>query len=172
MLGKRLNSIIKSYPNFPINGVLFKDLLPILENPELFSELIEKMSSSKIIKDADVLVGIDARGFVFASSIAFKVKKPFLLARKPGKLPGELLEASYELEYGSNSLSIQKEAIKKYKNFAIVDDLLATGGTINCISSILKENNKHITGVSLVAEIENLNGRKKINFPVESQIKF
>ena len=82
------------------------------------------------------------------------------------------MEASYELEYGSNSLSIQKEAIKKYKNFAIVDDLLATGGTINCISSILKENNKHITGVSLVAEIENLNGRKKINFPVESQIKF
>ena len=172
MLEKRLNSIIKNYPNFPINGVLFKDLLPILEDPELFSELIEKMSSSKIIKCADVLVGIDARGFVFASSIAFKTKKPLLLTRKPGKLPGDLLEAFYELEYGSNSLSIQKEAIKKYKNFAIVDDLLATGGTINCIASILKENNKNITGVSLVAEIENLNGRKKIPFPVESQIKF
>ncbi len=172
MIEKRLNSVIKDYPNFPINGILFKDLLPILENPELFSELIEKMSSSKIINDADVLVGIDARGFIFSSSIAFKAKKPLILARKPGKLPGELIGASYELEYGNNALSMQKEAIKKYENFAIVDDLLATGGTINCVISILKENKKTITGVSLVAELVDLNGRKKIPIPVESQIKF
>jgi len=81
---------------------------------------------------------------------------------------------SYELEYGKNSLSMQKEVIKKYENFAIVDDLLATGtgGTINCVVSILKENKKNITGVSLVAELEELNGRSKISYPVESQIKF
>ncbi|MDC3047200.1 adenine phosphoribosyltransferase [Prochlorococcus sp. AH-736-A21] len=171
MLEKRLNSVIKDYPNFPINGILFRDLLPILENPELFSELIEKMSFSRIINDAEVLVGIDARGFVIASSIAFKAKKPLLLARKPGKLPGELVEASYELEYGKNSLSMQKESIKKYENFAIVDDLLATGGTINCLVSILKENKKNITGVLVVAELEKLNGRNKIPCPVESRIK-
>jgi len=171
MLEEKLKLAIKSYPNFPIEGIVFKDLLPILENPSLFSELIKTMSCSEIIKAADVLVGIDARGFIFASSIALIMKKPFIVARKPNKLPGELIQRSYSLEYGNNSLSIQKDALLKFQKFAIIDDLLATGGTVNCIVRILKDFEKQITGLSVVAELINLNARKNIDFPIESQVK-
>ena len=171
MLENQLKLAIKSYPNFPIEGIVFKDLLPILQNPSLFSELIKTMSCSEIIKEADVLVGIDARGFIFASAIALTVKKPFIVARKPNKLPGELIQRSYSLEYGDNSLSIQKDVLLKFQKFAIIDDLLATGGTVNCVERILKDFKKQITGVSVVAELINLNARKNIDFPIESQVK-
>lgn len=172
MLENRIKSVVKSYPDFPIKGVIFKDLLPILEHPDLFFEIIEDMSSSELIKNADVLIGIDARGFIFASSIALKVKKPLVLARKPGKLPGELLEGKYALEYGNNSLSIQKDSLVKFKKFAIIDDLLATGGTVNCVTNILKERGKTITGISVVAELTSLEGRENISYPIESLVKF
>ena len=154
MLENQLKLAIKSYPNFPIEGIVFKDLLPILENPSLFSELIKTMSCSEIIKAADVLVGIDARGFIFASSIALIMKKPFIVARKPNKLPGELIQRSYSLEYGNNSLSIQKDALLKFQKFAIIDTY-SQRGTVNCIVRILKDFEKQITGLSVVAELIN-----------------
>ncbi len=171
MIENKIKSAIKSYPNFPIEGIIFKDLLPILENPEIFSELIKNMSVSKIIKEADVLIGIDARGFLFAAAVAFNIKKPLIVARKPNKLPGELIQRSYILEYGSNSLSMQKDVVQKFNKFAIIDDLLATGGTVNCVANILKDFKKTITGLSVVSELIELNARENINFPVESQIK-
>ena len=96
------------------------------------------MSASEIIENAEAIISIDARGFIFGSAISLQASKPMVVARKPGKLPGELHEESYSLEYGKNSLSIQKKAISKFNSYAIVDDLLATGGTVNCISKILK----------------------------------
>ena len=95
-----------------------------------------------------------------------------IVARKPGKLPGELFMKNYSLEYGENSLSVQKKAIQKYKSFAIVDDLLATGGTVNCVSKILENNNKKIAGLLVVVELIELEGRMKLNFPIESSITF
>ncbi len=98
------------------------------------------MSDSKIIKNCDAIISIDARGFIFGSAISLEAAKPMVVARKPGKLPGEIIQQNYELEYGESSLSLQKSVLRKYDSFAIVDDLLATGGTVNCVSNLLQSN--------------------------------
>ena len=167
---EHLKKLIIDHIDFPIKGIVFKDILPLLQHPKIFSEVIEEMSTSAIFKNADAILAIDARGFIFGTAISFFLSKPMIVARKPGKLPGDLIEKSYDLEYGKNSLSIQKDSIKKYKSFAIVDDLLATGGTVKCVSEILKEFNKEVSGLSVVIELEKLQGREKLKFPVESQL--
>ena len=169
---KRLDELIDTHKDFPKKGIEFKDVLGIIQDPKVFKELILKMSSSQIIKKAEAIISIDARGFIFGSAIALQTSKPMIVARKPGKLPGEILKENYSLEYGENSLSIQKKALKKYNSFAIVDDLLATGGTVNCVSKILKSKNKEVTGLLVVVELMKLQGRLKFNFPVESSIIF
>ena len=167
-----LSSTIKDYIDFPKKGIIFKDVLPILQKPNIFLELINKMSSSEIIINSDAIVAIDARGFIFGSAISLKLNKPMVLARKPGKLPGELITKNYSLEYGENSLSIQKSSIKNFKSFSIVDDLLATGGTAKSVSEILLCQGKEVLGLSVVVELGELNGREKLGFPVISQIVF
>ena len=167
---KRLNELIETYKDYPKKGIEFKDLLGIIQEPEIFKELILKMSSSKIIKNAEAIISIDARGFIFGSAISLQASKPMVVARKPGKLPGELLEEKYSLEYGENTLCIQKKALEKYKSYAIVDDLLATGGTVNCVSKILKSKNKKIVGLLVFVELLKLEGRSKLNFPIESSL--
>ncbi len=167
-----LKDIVKSYPDFPKSGILFRDLLPVLENPEIFSELIGEMSKSSIIENADAIVAIDARGFIFGTGIALKVSKPLILARKPGKLPGDLVKESYSLEYGENTLCLQKDAISKYSKFSIVDDLLATGGTANSVAKILEKSGKKVLGLNVVIELPFLKGRDLFKFPVESIISY
>ncbi len=167
---KELKELILTYKNYPKVGVDFKDLLGIVQEPSIFRKLITIMASSRIIKNAEAIISIDARGFIFGSAISLQASKPMLVARKPGKLPGELTTKSYELEYGNNSLSIQKEALKKYQSYAIVDDLLATGGTVNCVSDLLSDNNKKVVGLLVVAELVKLKGRARIDFPIESII--
>ena len=169
---KKLEELITTYKDFPKKGIDFKDVLEIIQEPEVFNELIIKMSSSQILKKSDAIISIDARGFIFGSAIALQSSKPMIVARKPGKLPGETLTEKYNLEYGENSLSIQKNSLKKYNSFAIVDDLLATGGTVNCVANLLKRNDKKILGLLTVVELVTLKGRSKFNFPVESSISF
>ena len=169
---KSLKEIIDTYKDYPKKGIEFKDVLGIIQEPEIFKELISKMSSSQIIKNAEAIISIDARGFIFGSAISLQASKPMIVARKPGKLPGELVEEKYSLEYGENSLSIQKNALQKYRSYAIVDDLLATGGTVNCVSNLLKGNNKEVAGLLVVVELTNLGGRLKLDFPVESSLSF
>ena len=165
-------TLISSYRDFPRKGIIFKDLLGILQDPKVFKELIYKMSDNQIIKKCDAIASIDARGFIFGSPIAIFSSKPMVVLRKPGKLPGELITASYELEYGKNSLTIQKDSVKSFKSFAIVDDLLATGGTVKCVSNLLKNQGKEILGLLTVVELSELNGKSKFDFPVESSISF
>ena len=105
-------TLISTYRDFPRKGIIFKDLLGILQDPKVFKELIYKMSDNQIIKKCDAIASIDARGFIFGSPIAIFSSKPMVVLRKPGKLPGELITASYELEYGKNSLTIQKDSVK------------------------------------------------------------
>ena len=167
---ENLKDYIKDHINFPKSGIIFKDILPLLQYPDVFSRVIEEMSSSQIFKNADAILSIDARGFIFGTAISFYLSKPMIVARKPGKLPGKLISRNYDLEYGSNSLAIQVDAIKPYKSFAIVDDLLATGGTIKCVSEMLKDSGKEICGLSVVIELGELDGRNKFKFPVESNI--
>tara|TARA_A100001035_G_scaffold255715_1_gene230446 strand:- start:220 stop:732 length:513 start_codon:yes stop_codon:yes gene_type:complete len=165
---KNLESFIKTYYDFPKKGIAFKDILGITQDTEVFSELILKMSSNNVIKNSEAIIAIDARGFIFGSAISLQASKPMLVARKPGKLPGELIHENYYLEYGKSSLSIQKEALEKFSTYAIVDDLLATGGTINCVANLVKKSGKNVCGLLTVVELLELNGRSKFNFPVES----
>ena len=169
---KNLQEFITTYRDYPKKGIEFKDVLGIIQEPKIFQELISKMSSSQIIKNAEAIISIDARGFIFGTAISLQASKPMIVARKPGKLPGELFKKNYKLEYGENSLSIQKKALQKYSSYAIVDDLLATGGTVNCVSSLLEENNKEVKGLLVVVELLELDGRSKLNFPIESSISF
>ena len=169
---KKLEELISTYKDFPKKGINFKDVLEIIQEPEIFNELIIKMSSSQILKKSEAIISIDARGFIFGSAIALQSSKPMIVARKPGKLPGEVVTEKYNLEYGENSLSIQKNSLKKYNSYAIVDDLLATGGTVNCVANLLKRNDKKVLGLLTVVELVTLKGRSKFNFPVESSISF
>ena len=108
---KNLESLIKTFNDFPQKGIAFKDILGIIQDPEVFREIILKMSSNKLIKNAEAIISIEARGFIFGSAISLQASKPMIVARKPGKLPGEIIKENYDLEYGKNSLSIQKESI-------------------------------------------------------------
>ena len=167
---KKLEELIETYQDFPNKGIEFKDVLGIIQEPKIFRELILEMASSQIIKNAEAIISIDARGFIFGSAIALQAGKPMIVARKPGKLPGDLIKKDYNLEYGRNSLSVQKKALQKYNSYAIVDDLLATGGTVNCVFNLLKSNHKKTEGLLVVIELKKLAGRLKFNFPVESSI--
>ena len=167
---QNLDKLISTYENFPQAGVSFRDVMEIAQHPSIFRKLISDMAKNKIIEEAEAIISIDARGFIFGSALSLKASKPMIVARKPGKLPGELVTKKYSLEYGENSLSIQKKALKKYDSYAIIDDLLATGGTVNCVSDLLKMNNKKVAGLLVVVELSKLDGRSRFNFPVESSI--
>jgi len=167
---KNLENLIKTYNDFPKKGIAFKDILGIIQDTEVFGELILKMSSSNVIKSSEAIISVEARGFIFGSAISLQASKPMLVARKPGKLPGELVEENYDLEYGKNTLSIQKDSIKKFSSYAIVDDLLATGGTVDCVAKLIKKSGKEICGLVTVVELMELNGRHRFNFPVESML--
>ena len=168
----QFEKFISTYENHPKPGVSFKDVIEIAQHPSIFRKVIQEMAKSKIIKEAEAIISIDARGFIFGSAISLEASVPMIVARKPGKLPWELVSKKYSLEYGENSLSIQKKALQKYNSFAIIDDLLATGGTVNCVSKILKNNNKKVVGLLVVVELMKLKGRSKMEFPVESIIEF
>ena len=167
---KKLESLIKTYNDFPKKGIAFKDVLGIIQDSEVFKELIIKMSSNKVIKNSEAILSIEARGFIFGSAISFQASKPMVVARKPGKLPGELIQENYNLEYGKNSLSIQKEALNRFNSYVIVDDLLATGGTVECVSKLIHRNGKKVSGLLTVIELVELGGRSKFDFPVETII--
>tara|TARA_B100000212_G_C27223388_1_gene468313 strand:- start:89 stop:601 length:513 start_codon:yes stop_codon:yes gene_type:complete len=168
---KEILEYITNYVDYPQKGIIFKDLLGILREPAIFKGLIDKMASSQEIQESDAILAIEARGFIFGSAIALHSGKPLIVARKPNKLPGELIMKKYELEYGSNTLVIQKDSIEKYQNFNIVDDLLATGGTAKCASDLILSVGKSVVGYSMVVEMKSLNGRNILKGPVNSQIQ-
>ncbi len=167
----QLKRHISSYKDFPKKGIVFRDVLEILQDPNIFKNLIKKMSNVDFLLKSDAIISIDARGFIFGSAISLYTSKPLIFARKPGKLPGELVSSSYDLEYGQNNLSIQKKSMEKFNSYVIVDDLIATGGTVNCVYEILKSQNKQVNGLIVVAEIETLDARSKLPFDILSQIK-
>ena len=168
---KNLESLIKTYNDFPQKGIAFKDILGIMQDPEVFRELILKMSSNKVIKSSEAIISIEARGFIFGSAISLQTSKPMVVARKPGKLPGELIKENYNLEYGKSTLSIQKESLEKFNSYVIIDDLLATGGTIECVANLIRKSGKKVIGSVTVVELVELNGRSLFNFPVESMLR-
>ena len=168
---KNLESLIKTYNDFPQKGIAFKDILGIMQDPEVFRELILKMSSNKVIKSSEAIISIEARGFIFGSAISLQTSKPMVVARKPGKLPGELIKENYYLvEYGKSTLSIQKDSLEKFNSYVIIDDLLATGGTIECVANLIRKSGKKVNGSVTVVELAELHGRCRFDFPIESMI--
>lgn len=172
ILEERIKSSLKSYPDFPKKGILFRDVLTILKDPHLFNELIQKISNFDSIINSEAIIAIDARGFIFGSALSLFIKKPLLFARKPGKLPGNLITNSYELEYGTNELCLQKDVLEDFSSFSIIDDLLATGGTASSVEKMLIKENKKVTGLVVVVELLDLEGRKILNCPVDSVVSY
>lgn len=172
MLEQKLKDAIADYKDFPKEGILFRDIMPILQNYQLFNELVKYISGLKIVEESDAILAIDARGFIFGSAVALIAGKPLITARKPGKLPGELLTSSYKLEYGENMLCLQKNSLLNFEKFCIVDDLLATGGTVSCVEKMLLEENKTITGVAVIIELLGLNGKDNLISGVKSVVKY
>ena len=167
---KKLEDLITTYKDFPKKGIDFKDVLEILQYPDIFQHIILKMSSNPILKNAEAIISIDARGFIFGSAVALESSKPMIVARKPGKLPGKIVTREYDLEYGKNSLSIQSNVLNKYHSFVIIDDLLATGGTVNCVHKLIRDQKKEVLGLITVVELKKLKGRSNLEFPVHSLI--
>ena len=168
---KEILEYITNYYDYPHKGIIFRDLFGILREPNIFRDLITKMASSEEIQASEAILAIEARGFIFGSAIAFHSGKPLIVVRKPNKLPGKLIKKKYDLEYGSNTLTIQKDSIENYQKFSVVDDVLATGGTAKCVSDLILSTGKQIVGYSVVVEIKSLNGRRKLISPVNSQLE-
>ncbi|EFF41191.1 adenine phosphoribosyltransferase [Mycoplasmopsis alligatoris] len=166
-----LKEYIREVPNFPKEGIIFQDISPLLANGKALNHTIITMAN--LCKDVDLIVGPDARGFLFGTPVAAYLKKPFIMVRKPNKLPGEVIRMDYDLEYGSNSLEIQKGFVKPGQTVAIVDDVLATGGTTQAIITLLESQGAIVKKVILLMELEFLNGRSMFdkNVEIESLIK-
>ncbi|MFA5394989.1 MAG: adenine phosphoribosyltransferase [Methanogenium sp.] len=167
---------IKEVKNFPKEGVVFQDLSTLIENGKIFQSAIQEMAEQykdrTIYPKIDKVVGIESRGFLLAAPIAIAMNSGLIMARKKGKLPGDVIEESYSLEYGESILEMQKNSIKNGENILIVDDLLATGGTVSAAIKLIEKLNGNIVGVCFLIELENLKGREKINYPIYSLTKY
>ncbi len=166
-----LKNYIAEIQDFPKEGISFKDMSPILQNYDALKFTIEQFKQN--IWDIDKIVGLDARGFIFGSILAYEMKKPFVMLRKKWKLPWECENISYDLEYGSNTFEMQKTAIKKWDKVAIIDDLLATGGSAKAACDLVEKLGWKIDSLSFVIELDFLNGRNKFwNKKIISLVKY
>ena len=167
MNDKIINSI-RIIKDFPKKGIDFYDIASLLANPDIFSKVIDEMTLKVKKMNATAIAGIDSRGFIFASAIAYKLKLKLIIIRKQGKLPGKTFKSSYNLEYGSNTLEIQKDFINSKDKVVVIDDILATGGTINAAFKLIKKTNANLVGAVVLLELVFLNGRAKLKYEVQS----
>jgi len=154
-----LKDYIATIPNYPIKGVLFRDVTPILQDGPAFKESVKQLAAIGKELGTDVVVGPESRGFLFGAPVAVELGVGFVPVRKPGKLPRETISCRYELEYGSNELFMHKDAIKPGQRVLIVDDLLATGGTAKAAAQLVEELGGIVAGYAFIVELEGLNGR-------------
>lgn len=157
-----LKLYIREVPNWPINGVNFKDITTLLQDAKLFRYVVDKMTEPFLKKHIDKIVAIDARGFLLATPIAYKLGCGVSLIRKKGKLPFKTIEKSYQKEYGPDTLTMHKDTIKQGEKVLIVDDLLATGGTVVAAASMVEELGGQIVGMTFIVDLPFLGGSKKL----------
>ncbi|MBQ3001875.1 MAG: adenine phosphoribosyltransferase [Bacilli bacterium] len=164
---------IADVPNFPIEGILFKDITPLLADGEAFKQAINVISDFAKSLGADVIAGPESRGFIFGCPVATSLEVGFVPIRKPNKLPRETVSATYDLEYGHNTLCMHKDAIKKGQKVVLVDDLLATGGTIKAATSLIESLGGEVVGIAFLIELEELKGREALaSYNVFSILKY
>lgn len=153
---------IATVPNFPIEGIMFRDITPLMADGQAFKAACDELTQFAKEVGAEVIAGPESRGFIFGCPIAYQMQIGFVPIRKPGKLPRETIDISYDLEYGSNTLSMHKDAIKKGQKVLIVDDLLATGGTIKASIEMIEKLGGIVVGLAFLIELTDLNGRDKL----------
>jgi adenine phosphoribosyltransferase len=158
----RLKNAIRDIPDFPKEGIIFKDITPILQDADLFHSAIDVFADRYGGKDISKVIGIEARGFLFASALAYQLKCGLVPVRKPGKLPYRTEKASYELEYGEDSVEIHSDAVSEGENVLVIDDLLATGGTMSATLDLVERLGGRIIEVAFLVELEFLNGRERL----------
>ncbi len=173
LLEDRLKAAIREVPNFPKEGIIFRDISPLLQDGELFALMIDKMEAALKGCSFDKIVAIDARGFIMGASLASRLGKGLVLVRKQGKLPCECLSETYELEYGQATLEIHKDALSPGESVVIVDDLLATGGTAKAAITLCQSTGAKVAALVFVLELPQLKGVKKLEgIPVHFIIDF
>ena len=168
-----LKAYIRNIPDFPKKGILFRDITTLLSNKEKFSEVLDILSKRYADKNIDAVVGIESRGFIFGGALANKLGAAFVPVRKKGRLPAKTLSVTYSLEYGEDTLCIHEDAFQKGAKVLVIDDLLATGGTMGAVIDLVKKLDGEIVELSFVIELVYLKGRDKLKgYPVYSMIKY
>ena len=163
---------LRTVPDFPKEGIEFFDITTILQNPEAFRYVVDTMAEHIKSVPCDVIVSLESRGFLFASAIAYKLGISHALVRKPGKLPYKTISESYSLEYGTDTIEIHEDAVKSGENVVIVDDLLATGGTVSAAAKLVERLGGKVNAISFFIELEGLGGREKLDgYNVNSILK-
>lgn len=169
----KLNKYIRSIPDFPQKGILFRDITTLLNNPKALKQAIDELAGLLKGKKIDYIVAAESRGFIFGGALAYKLGCGFIPVRKPGKLPARVHRHAYSLEYGKDSLEIHRDAFSPAKTILILDDLLATGGTALALIKLVEKLKGKIAGIVFLIELTDLKGRNKIKkYPVYSLIKF
>jgi len=168
---KKLEEYVRSIPDFPEEGIIFRDVTSVLQDADGLKLAIDTMQEKIKDMDFDVVAGPESRGFIFGTPIAYNNHKPFVLIRKKGKLPCETVEMEYDLEYGTATIEMHKDSIRKGQKVLIVDDLIATGGTTEAMIKLIESLGGEVVGVVVLIELAGLKGREKINgYRLESAI--
>lgn len=165
--------LIRNVPDFPKEGIQFKDITTLLKSGDAMRHVIDNWKERYADQDVDVIVGADARGFIFACPLAYAMGLPFVPVRKKGKLPAEVISEDFELEYGTSTLEIHVDALEVGQRVVLVDDLLATGGTMGAAVNLVERLGAEIVEIAFVVELPPLNGRDKLkNYPIHSLVEF
>jgi adenine phosphoribosyltransferase len=168
-----LKPLIREIPDFPKKGILFRDITPLLADPSGIALAVELLANPFRGKNIDLVVGAESRGFIFGTAVACCLSAGFVLVRKPGKLPHKKISMTYDLEYGTDTLEMHEDSILKDQRVLIVDDLLATGGTMKACSDLVEKIGGKVVGLAVLIELAGLNGRDKLNGkPVHSVLKY
>ena len=168
---KKLEDYVISIADFPSPGIIFRDVTSILQDGEGLHLAIDQLLEMVKDVDFDVIVGAESRGFIFGMPVAYELHKPFILARKPGKLPRETVSMDYELEYGTGTIEMHADSIKPGQKVVIIDDLIATGGTVEAIAKLVEKLGGQVVKICIIMELAGLKGREKLaGYDVESAI--
>jgi len=168
-----LGPLIRDVPDFPKKGILFKDITTLLKNPRAFKQSIDQLTNLVRVHNPRIVIGMESRGFIFAAPIAYQLDAGFVPVRKLGKLPGEVISTEYDLEYGTNTLELHRDAISTGDRVLIVDDLLATGGTVSATIELVERLEGKVVAVAFLVELTALNGRDRLqDYEVISLLKF
>jgi adenine phosphoribosyltransferase len=164
--------LVRNINDYPKEGIIFKDITPLLQDKRAFQEIIEEMASVAEELNANYIAGIDARGFIFGGALAQRIKSGFIPIRKPGKLPAETYQQTYELEYGTDTLEIHADAASPGDRVLVIDDLLATGGTAEAAIKLIRQTGAEAVGLCVLIELEFLKGKEKLHgIPLHSLLK-